>query len=114
MELMSSAGPRLGAILASAPVEHAAAVLGILLALTLTRATYTLAAEWQRRRTFEAILAHAPGGSVIVQGRSKSGPALWIWVGKCQVSVVERGSSPCRVPEISPHQRTGLGQHDDR
>jgi hypothetical protein len=40
-----------------------------------------LLAEWQRRRTLLALMKHAPGGTVILQGRGHGGPAMWVTVG---------------------------------
>jgi len=60
---------------------HPAAAVGILLGYSLVKATFRLLAEWQRRLTFDHILTKAPGGTVIIQEKSKAGPAMWIMVG---------------------------------
>lgn len=55
---------------------------GVALAILLVAAAYRLLAAWQRRVTFDHIFDRAPGGSVIVQQKSRVGPAMWIWVGE--------------------------------
>jgi hypothetical protein len=52
-------------------------ILGVLVLAALAR----LLAEWQRRKTLVALMRHAPGGTVIVQGRGRGGPAMWVTVG---------------------------------
>ena len=52
-------------------------ILAVLALSALTR----LLDEWQRRRTLVALIKHAPRGSVIVQGRGRNGPAMWVTVG---------------------------------
>ena len=68
----------LSKILMHMPGPQAIWVFGIFLVISMT---YRLLAEWQRRITFDHILTHAPGGTVIFQEKGLAGPAMSIWVG---------------------------------
>jgi hypothetical protein len=62
-------------------------VLVIMLAVSVAR----MLAEWSRRRTLVQLVEKSPGGTVVMQGVGRGGPAVWVRVGDGQAGVASGG-----------------------
>ena len=54
---------------------------GLVVIGMLAAPLHRMVAEWQRRQTLRCILAEAPAGTIVIQGRGARYPAMSVHVG---------------------------------